>query len=281
MLNLSSQCKPAAGGFSLLEVLIATGIFAIGAVAVASIFPVAILLQSRTVEEITSTHFSKNAEALIGSRGFKAAAATDWDPLRNDGVTGLDVAPMPLSVFNDWWLAYDRSYGVLDDIDFRRDFWVPLIRDDDPTVNEDWQVFIFTVRGGLQSNFGSLKSTAFPGFLNWANNNDPEFVPGVAEVSVTPASNAGGEFKRFAFTNVSPSGDLLIRVGDAVLANDGVTYRVERADNSGVEVRGFVLLTTTSIWFAHPGDGSESTFVGLKEFIFATDGTDPSRLVVP
>ena len=59
----------------------AAGIFALGSIAVASIFPVAILLQRRTVEATHADAFTDSAVALVEARGF------DEDLLENTHAT--------------------------------------------------------------------------------------------------------------------------------------------------------------------------------------------------
>ena len=50
--------------------MIAAGIFAIGLIAVAAIFPTAIQLQKQTFEEIRGDEFSKTVRSLVMQRGF-------------------------------------------------------------------------------------------------------------------------------------------------------------------------------------------------------------------
>ncbi|WP_432800266.1 type IV pilus modification PilV family protein [Poriferisphaera sp. WC338] len=54
-------------GFSLMEVMISMGIFAVGLVSVAAIFPTAITIQRDTVENVTSQHIVQNAEQMMRS----------------------------------------------------------------------------------------------------------------------------------------------------------------------------------------------------------------------
>ena len=61
--------------FSLMEVLVAMGVFTVGLVAVAAIFPTAITIQRETVREVDGRRIGKNARAMI-----LAAARTNVDP---------------------------------------------------------------------------------------------------------------------------------------------------------------------------------------------------------
>lgn len=68
--------------FSLMEVLVAMGVFTVGLVAVAAIFPTAITIQRETVREVDGRRIGKNARATI-----LAAARSDVNPsdtIRND-----------------------------------------------------------------------------------------------------------------------------------------------------------------------------------------------------
>ena len=81
--------------FTLIEVLIAAGIFAIGLIAVAAIFPTAIQLQKQTFEEIRGDEFSKTVRALVLQRGFDErlvalrAEAVTTDPVMNPTGTAV------------------------------------------------------------------------------------------------------------------------------------------------------------------------------------------------
>lgn len=54
-----------AAAFSLMEVLVALGIFAVGLVAVAAIFPTAITIQRDTVREADGRRIAKNAKSIL------------------------------------------------------------------------------------------------------------------------------------------------------------------------------------------------------------------------
>ncbi len=57
--------RPRALGFSLMEVLVALGIFALGLVAVAAVFPTAIAIQSETVRDLAGQRVAINAQTTI------------------------------------------------------------------------------------------------------------------------------------------------------------------------------------------------------------------------
>ncbi len=67
-------------GFSLMEVLIALGIFAVGLVAVASIFPTAIAIQRETVRDLDARRIGKSAKSTL----MAIAQSSDGAPGVND-----------------------------------------------------------------------------------------------------------------------------------------------------------------------------------------------------
>ena len=247
-------------GFSLMEVLVATGIFAVGMVAVASIFPVAILLQKRTVNSVNADAFAANAVALVETRGFderyleNAPGYGSTTGAVPDGV----VHPVPEAVRAPQWTLLDRSYGVNEAATDRAVWWVPLFYDanlepaDAVSSNRDWKVYLFVV----ERDYAATYAKTAP--LDWAEYLDPIYVPGVARIT---ANVSGG---RFDFTNAI-AGDRIVRVGEQVLAANGSVYRVTEADASGIGVEGGVIDSpaTTDIWVAHPGTSGQSSFIAL------------------
>jgi type II secretory pathway pseudopilin PulG len=67
--------------YTLAEVLIALGIFAIGFVSIAAIFPVASIMQKATVQDMTAQQFERSVTAALQGRPFV------WHP---DPVNSLD-----------------------------------------------------------------------------------------------------------------------------------------------------------------------------------------------
>ncbi|MCG8509983.1 MAG: prepilin-type N-terminal cleavage/methylation domain-containing protein [Rhodospirillales bacterium] len=250
-----------AGGFNLMEVLIAIGIFAIGFTAVVSLVPVGIALQRETVFDAQATQFASNAEAIILARGF--------DETIIDAAVTQDATVIPVSnafVSPTEWTLEDRSYNVVDILEQRTLFWVPLFFDasvdasGNASDTRDWRVYVFVVRG--KATTGTYPKTTG----TWANPADPSDdpgVPGVTFANATPGVNSDGIRNRFDFTNTT-SGRRLVRAGDRIVADDGTRYRVKKSDSGGIEVDGIIPAIATGVfWYAHPGDTGSSTYVDL------------------
>lgn len=238
-----------AGGFTLIEVLIAIGIFGIGLVAVASIFPVAILLQKQTVQEVESTHFGRNTKAIVAAKGFEASSG-DWDTIASTN----RVAPMPEDAMDKWSLG-DRSYNTLENWDQRRVFWVPLCFDADLSTDKAWQVLVFVVRSERDTTYGPVATDP-----DVANGDDPNYVPRVKRMQVSLSGVSGMDFD---------NNPRLIRPGEDILDEFGIVYRVREATDTGITVDGAVPGSgNLDIWYASPAAaGESSTFVKLITLI--------------
>ena len=136
-------------GFSLVEVMIAMGIFAVGFVAVAAMFPAGVILQRETVSDVESQLVARNAAAMVRARKLT---------FRQDGV-GVDLgqssgtgelqsfASINASLGTRWQLN-DRSYPMVQGPpDERKYYWVPMIRrTKSPAAAADWLVVVFVLR---------------------------------------------------------------------------------------------------------------------------------------
>lgn len=245
-------------GFSLTEVLLAIGIFAIGIVAVASIFPVAILLQKATMESIEADIFANSAESLLMARGFDGNtlnADCGDNPITHPTDPNQKQIFASMNALDDWAMA-DRSYGSIDPVSERDIFWVPLFYDNDESTgaaNREWFVYLFVVKAATNGTYDKSSGT-------WANDGDGNAIPGVAQVSVTASGS------NLTFTNTTSDGYRAVRIGDKVVDNNGVTYKVTDADAGSVTIDGVAADagSVTHIWYAHPGDQDQSSFVDLK-----------------
>lgn len=270
-------------GFTMLEVLLAMGIFAIGFAMVATIFPSAILLQKRTIEDVQGQQAARNAEASILARPFDESdlvsdmPATSWDIDRTiSAMPSLYLDTTYTATKREWMLA-DRSYPVKrNNIDAhqRKFFWVPLVQDFDTNpTNYSFTMYVFVLKRRQTDRYPRFGAAA-----NWANYsdgyvdelppgldaNDYWTVPGVYKQSVTVGSTGN----RLLFTNNMTDDDIptdndgipdLLKENDLFIDNNGVRYRVISADFGGVDVEGLLTNASsiTDIWFSPPGDPSQ------------------------
>lgn len=233
-----------AAGFNMIEVMFAMGIFTVGFVAVAAIFPVGMMLQRETLQDTHARHFAASTKAIVQMRGF-SEAILEAQVTQSETVTAVPqalTAPAPFG-----WSLADRSYNAIDPVNERRYFWVPLFFDADDGPTRDWRVYIFVVKNRSRGDYsGSPTPQAVP--------DDPNYVPRVV------GTNAARDGNRFNFNNANPR---RVRAGDKVLDNQGYVYRVARADNNGIEVDGMIPQGSNGIWYAHPGNLDVSTFVDI------------------
>lgn len=262
--------------FTMLEVLITMGIFAIGFVAVASIFPTAILLQKKTVEDVVAQQVARNAQALLETRGLTlgVAASLDGDldnQLVEAGATTWDtdqrVYPVPLPMLttghdntttpNQRWLLPDRSYpSASNPVESRKVFWVPLVRDPSPIAGVNAGeviVYAFIIQRASDGRYPrpDLTDTNWVNFYDGYIDNVPTSTVDVNDDWTVPAvtkqavSVSTVDLTRFDFTggNTWVSGGntyLKVNIGDQILDCWGATYSVEDADATGVKISGII-----------------------------------------
>jgi len=236
-------------GFTLVEVLSALTIFAIGFATIGAMIPTAVLLQKRTMDSMTGKHFGRSAEDIVRARGFDGDVIEASAQQPGDRV----VARVWDAVAPDAWALTDRSYGVYEDAAERNTFWVPLFYDDDPAAEpatnplgegRSWRVYVFVLRGRPNTDYSTGGD---------AYGNDPSYMPRIAS-----QDNPGNPWQ-------PPAG---VRVGDRVLANDGIIYVVEETA-SGPRVN--FINTVSKVWYAQPNDNNTSTFVALHMLIDSAD----------
>jgi|GEM_PF-4782666 len=282
-------------GFTLMEVLVAIGIFAIGMTAVATLFPPAILMQRETVRQVQADQFSKNAEESISARGFGTLAADpdQWDRFDNDGLRPSTRFALPLrsSTYNPnptaWPNGYDdegdpmyewpyneRSHGLMQEAAARNLFWVPLIRDRNPIDDlYSWEGYFFVVRGRLDVTYEVITGGPEPlgdldangrdsaSSINHSVNPPVAFAPprpSVPKIMRLQVQTNNGI--RFNFDNAPRR----IRPGEKILDALGVVYTVAQTDDTGIIVDGVIAGTPPFIWYAAPDvAGGSPTFVDL------------------
>jgi len=246
-------------GYTLLEVLVALGIFVVGFTAAASIFPVAALLQKRTMSDVEGKIVARNAENMLRGRGltYDPVAGTgnlanyytpgaSYDQITPFSETGSDLAGL-LNTSNGWSLN-DRGYPTTVASASERDFvWFPLVRDSEgDSTNPNWTfyIFILSVDGNATyPNPAYENTTSYP------------------SVDVFSSFSVSADKTRFNFTNSDGSGNLLVSPGDSILDNNGVIYNAFEADASGIKVQGLILTTPnppTQFYYATRPDEPES-----------------------
>jgi len=275
------------GGFTMIEVLIAMGIFAVGFVAIAAIFPVATLLQKQTVKDVMAQQIEDSVRAVLMGRPLREADLVDpgyglmvdlgtpaWDTdhtvNRLPAVVGSEfLLGFPAVAFTPppaRWSLNDRSYpSTVTPVDARRYFWVPLVMDaDQSNASRAWRVYVFVLR---REDVQTDKSTGV-----WANPNDPAAVPGVAQIGVADSGT-----NRFDFDNSQDE----IRKGDQVLGEFGTVYEVDKADAGGINIKGVFnqvpVGPASKLWYGRAGaGGSKSPTMKIMEIV-DSDLTDVVR----
>lgn len=148
-------------GFTLAEVLISIGVFAIGMIAVASLFPVGALLQKETADDILAKQASTNARATIEAIGLtyiQGDPDTDlgmYHPAPTSGtnvVMPVGAGPGPFgavapTTFFDRFPLDSRSFPSTEDQPNDRDhFAFFFVRDSGGSpASPSWQGFILVV----------------------------------------------------------------------------------------------------------------------------------------
>jgi type II secretory pathway pseudopilin PulG len=244
--------------FTVLEVLIAMGIFAVGFAAVAAIFPTAILLQKQTVDDVLGQQVARNAQALLEARGLSC------DDLNTAGInsnwaTDQRVYPLPAAMLGTGgaWTLSDRSYpSTTFPVDARKLYWVPLVRNRKPEpvlANIDPAevvVYVFVLQrepGVTYDRPTSLSISANPG--------DSTSVPLVAATSVSVDTSDLQRFDMGTNGNVY-NGHFLLNPGDQILDCFGGVHTIQTVNANSVKVSGFINpnLDTgaypNQIWFA-------------------------------
>lgn len=163
------KAHPRTTGFTLAEVLISLGIFAIGMIAVASLFPVAAILQKETADDILGQQSANNARATIEAIGLTyfdpdTAFADDLDnyhqassdrygatTLQFSGVVPIaDLLPPAQPSGTSFYARFslgERSFPSTEaDWDERDHYWFFYVRDTagSPT-SPNWQGYVLIV----------------------------------------------------------------------------------------------------------------------------------------
>ncbi len=259
---------PSRRGFSLVELMFAIAILGIGLIAIASVFPVAGLMQRRTFDTIESMDLERSAvQTLRALKIQKSKFAYNG---------GGNIQPLLPAIKNqnqsDHWLTLQNSKeyrpvnralptgrlwqpsgGNTVKSSQASSFWVPLIRDaeSDPNTRE-WHIALFLLRRQEETTYSKSGSAN-----RWANKKDPDWVPGVRNVAADRASPK-------QFTLGSPAEAAFIESGDPILDNRGIVYTVLRSSADGrVTVSGQIPLfpndkdwpKVKTIWYGRAAEG--------------------------
>lgn len=248
-------------GFTLVEVLIALGVFAIGMVAVASLFPVAALLQKQTIEEVLGEHAAQSAKSIVEAKRLTYEAPAT-------GLTGKgDLGPyhtqagsvhsyaVPLSFVNadlvlKKYTYWDRSYPSAIPLPADRDlFWVPFVQNISGEVTKpNWVMRLFLLKPDANVNYNVSAGDR----SRCANPDDPPFFPKVLSI--------GCKVKDENTFTLSASNHGL-EGGDLIMDNNGTDYKIAEVKGAEVKVLGRILESPESprfIWYAPTYGGNAS-----------------------
>ena len=127
-------------GFTLMEVLAALAIFALGMVAAAALFPAALSMQKQTLDTVEATQAKRDARAMILAKGFRendfpngTVPANTIQMFNKTGRSGPGFFYDRQLYEGDWTLG-NRSYprSTTDSYDGKADFyWLPFFKDAD------------------------------------------------------------------------------------------------------------------------------------------------------
>jgi prepilin-type N-terminal cleavage/methylation domain-containing protein len=252
-------------GFSLVEILISLGLFAIGVTAVVSLFPAAAILQRETTQEVISEMAAQSAVGVIDAKQLTYAPGT---PTGTGELTGYYSAPgyadtdaVPLSTvlgtvrFNNRLSAADRAYpsaqvnpfagNIADAIGDADLYWVPFIQDlnGDPG-SPNWVARLFLLESDTRGFY-------VQGNPNDANPGDPTNFPKVRRRAISNVN--GNQFTLPGAIDVDP--------GDVVMDSNGNDHLVTEVNGAVITVLNPIAQfprTPTLLWYA-PKFGATSS----------------------
>lgn len=195
--------------FTLLEVLLAIGIFVIGFVAVASMFPVAAVMQKNTVADVTGQQFARTLRAMC------TAIATE-----------TKIMAPPINAAKDGQV-YDVSAALgADDLAYPQDQnrnVIEVASDPNDTMRKKFYARLFVRWNGSKWVYYSFILSA----VETGSTVAPFTVaPAIAIYPVSTATAPNGFDTIFTDTSASVS----LRVGDWFLDDLGSTWIVKEFD---------------------------------------------------
>lgn len=258
-------------GFSLVEIMIAMGIFAVGFIAVAAMFPAAIILQRETMTDVEAQLIARNATSIIGARTLTYSTSVAADLTDTLPAVLVDLTPFSQlggSLATRFTLG-DRGYPTAEaNVNDRKFYWVPFIRRLQTPATGPGDFIIaalvlsrdpardYTFSGGA---YGTPAVT-IPGNPVCANDASNNAIPKVIGVDYTYDNTTSPTkilFNNRLFTTVTLAGQPdQIRPGDWFMDDTGTLYLAgPGTDSAGVKPVGAVVkstATTKKLWYAPP-----------------------------
>lgn len=239
-------------GFSLVEILIALGIFLIGMVAIVSLFPAAAILQRETTHEVIGEMAAQSAGAIIDANRLNSSDLTGYTTFA--GPDGTDVVllrnAMGNATFNNAFPFTVRSYPTAlvngTDVSNCDLFWVPLIQDlNGDAANPNWVMRLFILRSDSRATYTGGANTSDP------SNNEPTNFPKLRSVTVSSISTNNILDDTY---NLAAGTDL--EVGDLVMDNNGNYHDVLEINGNAITVPNTIYPTPSNVrtlWYAPRG----------------------------
>jgi type II secretory pathway pseudopilin PulG len=283
--------RRAASGYSLMETLLAIGIFTLGFVGVAAIFPAAAALQKNSAEQLVAEISQRNAKAIATSTN-KLTYKYDTDPpivpgeanpigdlgAGNYFVAGPAVIPLttkstvecPITVQTKWSLdmrSYPSSRANLAERDL---YWIPLIRSTsgDPS-SPNWVMYVAVLRRQNNISYAAPPQVLPPATpalwpTGWTTSSADYIRADTTNTTNTANATVPGITlvdvnrdatinKRYLLTNSDARCKL--RPGDWILSqNTGTIFKVIAAGPNYIDVNGTIAATGSDrLWVGVPG----------------------------
>jgi len=211
-------------GFSLMEVLVAMGVFTLGFVAVAAIFPSALLLQKRTIDQENATTFATSTATFLGAIYDNTTIDTTYNGLIASGRFGeLTDADFGAIALADRAMLSDHYPSP----EFADYFFIPILGRDG--TGTQWSVYTLIVK----RNPTVTDYTGNPDAIYTGPSSDPAVVPRIAKGVVSTVGSSPSTLITIAgaTSNDIGVGDLIFTNGQlvTVLESDGGTFTLTEA----------------------------------------------------
>jgi prepilin-type N-terminal cleavage/methylation domain-containing protein len=264
-------------GFTMIEILLAMGIFALGFIAVASIFPAGNVMQQATMNDIVPQFVVPYAEtvmttAKLSTANVPSTAKDTQQVVRIVGVEGkmsLYERGYP-TMWGSTGGAGPYKYGGAADKDY---YWVPLLKYRG-TATDDWQAYIVVMDGRSGVTYEPRTDPTI-----WSNPQDPLDVPALKRVAVGAVAGAS------VITNAPndlTAGDYLIDVAGGihiVTERNGTTLSLD-SPIAALPTPANASADPNAIWYAPPADQSRVSPAVAVGTAIVTLGAEPCRIVV-